>query len=92
MCRRGAATDAPHDGLGRVVVVDGQGEGSGGQGEQRCSAEGQLVCPDVGRGRSRRGWAEPTPMSTVERTATPAALPTWRMVLKKVEARPIDSG
>ena len=35
--------------------------------------------------------AEPTPISTVESTATPVALPTWRMVLKKVEARPIDS-
>ena len=31
-------------------------------------------------------------MSTVERTATPIALPTWRMVLKNVEARPMDSG
>ena len=37
-------------------------------------------------------WVEPTPMSTVERTATPTALPTWRMVLKKVEARPIAAG
>ena len=37
-------------------------------------------------------WAVPTPISTVERTATPVALPTWRMVLKKVEARPMDSG
>ena len=37
-------------------------------------------------------WAEPTPIRTVERIATPVALPTWRMVLKKVDARPIDSG
>ena len=37
-------------------------------------------------------WADPTPISTVERMATPVALPTWRMVLKKVEARPMDSG
>ena len=31
-------------------------------------------------------------MSTVERMATPVALPTWRIVLKNVEARPMDSG
>ena len=35
---------------------------------------------------------DPTPISTVERMATPVALPSWRIVLKKVEARPIDSG
>ena len=35
--------------------------------------------------------AEPTPINTVDSTATPVALPTWRIVLKKVEARPIDS-
>ena len=35
---------------------------------------------------------DPTPISTVERMATPVALPTWRMVLKNVDARPIDSG
>ncbi len=37
-------------------------------------------------------WVDPTPIRTVERTATPVALPIWRMVLKKVEARPMDSG
>ncbi len=34
----------------------------------------------------------PALIKTVERTATPVALPTWRMVLKKVEARPMESG
>ena len=34
----------------------------------------------------------PALIRTVERTATPVALPTWRMVLKKVEARPMESG
>ena len=35
---------------------------------------------------------EPTPIRTVERTATPVALPSWRIVLKNVDARPMDSG
>ncbi len=44
------------------------------------------------RGRSRRlACVDPHPRSsTVERMATPVTLPTWRMVLKKVDPRPID--
>ena len=73
--------------------MDGEGEGRGGQGEDRRGEEGKAVARDVGSNAGLRWpWVEPTPISTVERTATPVALPTWRMVLKKVEARPMDSG
>ena len=44
--------------------------------------------------RKYRRWPawNPTPISTVERMATPVALPSWRIVLKNVDARPMDSG
>ena len=61
-----------------------------GQGERRGGDEGQVVRAQVrARPSPPTAWVEPTPMSTVERTATPTALPTWRIVLKRVEARPM---
>ena len=59
------------DGLGGVAVVDREGEGRGRQGEDSRRQEGEVVGRDVGGGRLPPAWAEPTPISTVERTATP---------------------
>ena len=72
--------------------MDGEGEAGGGDGEECRGEEGEAIGRDVGGSVLPPAWAEPTPIKTVERMATPVALPTWRMVLKKVEARPIDSG
>jgi hypothetical protein len=37
-------------------------------------------------------WVRPTALTTVVRIATPAAVPSWRPVLNRVEAAPVAAG